>query len=180
MYTVCPCAPCKLIVPEQLFREVCTEEEVDKYMHYYKKSFIDFNKRAKWCPAPGCKYAAEYPSMKRTDIVCTCGHDWCFKCLKRAHRPISCDELAKWLDRINLGQSDTEIWMKLNTKPCPKCKVTIQKNQGCMHMTCSQCRYEFCWLCLGDYRNHSAETGRSLCNSFADVEVIGVTNYLYI
>jgi hypothetical protein len=22
---------------------------------------------------------------------------------------------------------------------------------------------------MGDYRNHSAETGRSLCNSFADV-----------
>ena len=42
-----------------------------------------------------------------------------------------------------------------------------------MHMTCSQCRYEFCWLCLGDYRNHSAETGRGLCNSFEDVVASG-------
>ena len=42
-----------------------------------------------------------------------------------------------------------------------------------MHMTCSQCRYEFCWLCLGDYRNHSKETGRYLCNSYDDVVAAG-------
>lgn len=40
-------------------------------------------------------------------------------------------------------------------------------------MTCSQCKYEFCWLCGGDYRNHSTETGRSLCNSFEDVVASG-------
>lgn len=36
-------------------------------------------------------------------------------------------------------------------------------------MTCSQCKYEFCWLCMGDYKKHQAETGKYLCNSFADV-----------
>ena len=40
-------------------------------------------------------------------------------------------------------------------------------------MTCSACRYEFCWLCLGDYRNHYKETGRGLCNSYADVVASG-------
>jgi len=54
--------------------------------------------------------------MKATDIVCKCGNDWCFKCLKKAHRPIDCELLVKWCDRINLGQDDTEIWIKLNTK----------------------------------------------------------------
>lgn len=24
-----------------------------------------------------------------------------------------------------------------------------------MHMTCSKCRHEFCWICLKEYRNHA-------------------------
>ena len=87
--------------------------------------------------------------------------------------PIDCDLLQTWKDRIDQGEGDSNNWIKLNTKPCPKCKRPIEKNSGCMHMTCSQCRYEFCWLCLGDYRNHSAETGRSLCNSYEDVKKAG-------
>lgn len=40
-------------------------------------------------------------------------------------------------------------------------------------MTCRKCTYEFCWLCLGDYKNHQKETGRFLCNSWADVVAVG-------
>jgi ariadne-1 len=28
-----------------------------------------------------------------------------------------------------------------------------------MHMTCSQCRHEFCWLCLGTWSEHGERTG---------------------
>jgi ariadne-1 len=26
-------------------------------------------------------------------------------------------------------------------------------------MTCKQCKHEFCWLCLGDWKKHGSETG---------------------
>ncbi|KAI1324733.1 hypothetical protein F5Y16DRAFT_380233 [Xylariaceae sp. FL0255] len=39
-------------------------------------------------------------------------------------------------------------------KLCPRgCGARIQKNEGCDHMTCRQCHYEFCWLCLADWKS---------------------------
>lgn len=33
-------------------------------------------------------------------------------------------------------------------RSCPFCRVAIQKDGGCNHMTCTQCHGEFCWVCL--------------------------------
>ena len=61
--------------------------------------------------------------------------------------------------RKNSAESENANWILANTKPCPKCKRPIEKNQGCMHMVCSQCRSEFCWLCLGNWAEHGERTG---------------------
>ncbi|UJR14403.1 hypothetical protein I4U23_001400 [Adineta vaga] len=33
----------------------------------------------------------------------------------------------------------------LNTQPCPRCHVQIEKNGGCSHMHCSRCKHDFTW-----------------------------------
>ena len=38
---------------------------------------------------------------------------------------------------------------------CPSCANPIEKNGGCMHMTCSQCHYEFCWCCRYSWKLHT-------------------------
>jgi hypothetical protein len=40
---------------------------------------------------------------------------------------------------------------KVNYKKCPRCSVIIEKNEGCNQMKCTNCNYEFCWLCLEEY-----------------------------
>ena len=32
-------------------------------------------------------------------------------------------------------------------KQCPGCRNMIEKTEGCLHMTCSRCRGEFCYHC---------------------------------
>ena len=66
--------------------------------------------------------------------------------------------MTKWIQK-NSAESENANWILANTKPCPKCKRPIEKNQGCMHMVCTQCRSEFCWLCLGNWAEHGERTG---------------------
>ena len=46
---------------------------------------------------------------------------------------VDCKTVNQWL-RKNSAESENANWILANTKPCPKCKRPIEKNQGCMHM----------------------------------------------
>ncbi|KAL7176872.1 hypothetical protein ACSBR2_030248 [Camellia fascicularis] len=81
------------------------------------------------------------------------------KCTEEAHRPVDCGTVSKWILK-NSAESENMNWILANSKPCPKCKRPIEKNQGCMHMTCTPpCKFEFCWLCLGAWSDHGERTG---------------------
>ena len=49
-------------------------------------------------------------------------------------------------------------WLVTNCKACPSCKSPIQKNEGCNHMKCSKCKFDFCWVCLDSWKKHSSAT----------------------
>lgn len=49
---------------------------------------------------------------------------------------------------IRQQEEQTQKWIQSNTKACPKCHARIEKNKGCNHMTCRNCKYEFCWYCF--------------------------------
>jgi E3 ubiquitin-protein ligase RNF19A len=34
---------------------------------------------------------------------------------------------------------------------CPYCKARIEKAEGCNHMTCYYCEFQFCWICGATY-----------------------------
>ncbi len=60
---------------------------------------------------------------------------------------VDCETVHRWVLK-NSAESENLNWILAHTKQCPKCKRPIEKNQGCMHMTCSQCRYAWTYHLL--------------------------------
>lgn len=115
------------------------------------------NRFMKWCPNANCQRAVQLESFDssvfRESVRCGCGIFFCFKCSELSHDPIDCSLLLEWA-KVKAEDFEAKNWILRNTKPCPKCHVNIQKNGGCMHITC-KCKFEFCWVCMGDWsRRH--------------------------
>ena len=92
---------------------------------------------------------------------------FCFSCTKEGHRPHDCNMITVWSNKNNL-ESDNVKWLISNTKQCPMCHKYIEKNQGCNHMArrkeAGGCGYNFCWICLGDWKLNGANYYS--CNKF--------------
>uniref|UniRef100_A0A803K1V3 Ring finger protein 217 n=1 Tax=Xenopus tropicalis TaxID=8364 RepID=A0A803K1V3_XENTR len=106
-------------------------------------------------PLPCCKKPVCDECLKRylsSQIQCpSCQFIWCFKCHAPWHEGVNCREYKKgdkllrhWANEIEHGQR--------NAQKCPRCKVHIQRTEGCDHMTCSQCNTNFCYRCGERYR----------------------------
>jgi IBR (half RING finger) domain-containing protein len=62
-------------------------------------------------------------------------------------------KLVKNAQTAQSADAATAAWILANTKPCPRCKVRIEKNGGCDYIKCYICGNEFCWKC-SHYHNH--------------------------
>ncbi|VDM41523.1 unnamed protein product [Toxocara canis] len=100
-------------------------------------------------------------------VNCKCGTVFCFSCGYEWHEPVNCRLLRLWLKKCK-DDSETSNWISANTKECPRCHATIEKDGGCNHVICKNaaCKMEFCWVCLGPWEPH----GNSWysCNRFDD------------
>lgn len=177
----CPEHKCPQRITEGVYLRFLRAAAADDYQRYLMRNFIEANKKYRYCPAPNCErilfsvhgqlakmvqvseYGGISSSAEANNICCSCGFDSCFQCGEEDHRPCDCFMIQKWNDKC-LSDSETANWLLVNTKKCPQCQTRIEKNQGCNHMTCRQCRHEFCWLCMGNWRGHNS------CNRFEDTE----------
>lgn len=158
------------------------------------KLFIETHKKQyKWCPALDCSDLVEItntgyeeeesdseevvedsinvgnPKDKDVNlnhvinVVCPTNHEFCYRCQRENHLPCPCWVVDAWIKKC-LDDSETASWIQANTQACPKCDSLIEKNGGCNHMTCKKCHFEFCWICLGDWKEHGTEYYQ--CNRF--------------
>ena len=98
-------------------------------------------------------------------VDCGLGHFFCWACGEEPHDPCSCELWRQWKEEVTeearktVKQATSDAWVAKHSKPCPNCQVPIQRSDGCNHMACSKCYYEFCWVCLGKW----ASCGYFMC-----------------
>ena len=182
----CPRVGCATRVPEFFFADetrasLSTETRL-KFQTFAWRSFVDDNPKLKWCVAPGCERAVESCSSRvgptsAEDARCACGASFCWACAEEAHRPVDCATVRSWLVK-NSAESENMRWILAHTKPCPRCSRPIEKSTGCMHMTCSQCKHDFCWMCLGAWADHGERTGGYYaCNRYERAKSSGAPTF---
>jgi len=167
----CPSDGCNLIIDARSLDLLVTPDLAERYHELLNRTYVEDKDTLKWCPAPDCPNAIEC-GIKKKDldrivptVSCLCKHRFCFGCILEDHQPAPCYLVKKWLKKCH-DDSETANWISANTKECPKCNSTIEKNGGCNHMTCRKCKHEFCWMCMGLWAEHG--TSWYNCNRFEE------------
>ncbi|KAG9283073.1 putative E3 ubiquitin-protein ligase RNF217 [Astyanax mexicanus] len=155
---VCPITECSGFLEESVVVTHLASEELAKYKYFLELSRLDSSTK----PCPQCSLftslkgrSLQAPSKAehKYKIQCSkCQFVWCFKCHAPWHEGLKCREYRKgdkllrhWASVIEHGQR--------NAQKCPRCKIHIQRTEGCDHMTCTQCNTNFCYRCGEKYRH---------------------------
>ncbi|KAM9309498.1 ankyrin repeat and IBR domain-containing protein 1-like isoform 2-T2 [Pholidichthys leucotaenia] len=183
----CPAFECYQLVPVEVIESVVSREMDRRYLQFDIKAFVENNPAIRWCPEAGCERAVRlntqgpgsstsdplsFPLLRAPAVDCGKGHLFCWECQGEAHEPCDCEIWKLWLQKVTemkpeelAGVSEAYedaancLWLLTNSKPCANCKSPIQKNEGCNHMQCAKCKYDFCWICLEEWKKHSSSTG---------------------
>ena len=152
---MCPDPNCSVKAEEYELESLVPREMYEKYLEFSALQALKKETRMKWCPNKACGQPIIWEKMEKKVGCLSCGYEFCFECGAKWHEGLDCEE-AEELDDGTPGGDDEKAfknWLKkkgAKVKQCPKCKFGIEKIDGCNHMACQQCQYEWCWLCRGD------------------------------
>uniref|UniRef100_A0A182P5J3 RBR-type E3 ubiquitin transferase n=1 Tax=Anopheles epiroticus TaxID=199890 RepID=A0A182P5J3_9DIPT len=169
---------CDVRVPEDLVLTLLNRPMLrDKYQQFTFADYVKSHPELRFCPGPNCQVGDHEEQdfmlinnksfllqtiIRSQDIspkkaVCRmCKTAFCFRCGTDYHAPTDCQIIRKWLTKC-ADDSETANYISAHTKDCPKCHICIEKNGGCNHMQCFNCKHDFCWMCLGDWKAHGSE-----------------------
>ncbi|KAK9134221.1 hypothetical protein Syun_013551 [Stephania yunnanensis] len=107
----------------------------------------------RFCPSPDCPavYKVAEPGLiAAPPFICSaCSVETCTICHLEYHPYVTCGRYKEFKDDPDLSLRD---WCKgkEHVKCCPLCGYTIEKVDGCNHISC-KCGKHICWVCLECY-----------------------------
>ncbi|KAM7369634.1 hypothetical protein PAMP_010940 [Pampus punctatissimus] len=170
---VCPvCSDPDINDPEQLDSYFSTLDiqlrdclDPDTYELFHKKlteHALMKDPKFLWCCHCTSGFINDGDQLKFT--CPSCHKSFCAQCKKpweSQHQDLSCKQFQQW-KRDNdpeYQRQDLALYLRDNGITCPHCRFPYALTKGgCMHFTCSQCRYQFCSGCNNPYHKTGCKT----------------------
>lgn len=168
----CPDPSCKEQVIDEQVRRCVTPSDYERYTNFLLQNALARDENFTWCPRPGCGAGLIRSADNQLVMRCPaerCGFDFCFQCKKSEHSGFTCAQHEEFLVLSSQSERLNAEWLAKNTRPCPKCSVAIQRNKGCLHMTCRSpgCGHDFCWNCMKPYKSGHFNSGKCKGKQFS-------------
>ncbi|XP_072266421.1 LOW QUALITY PROTEIN: cullin-9 [Pyxicephalus adspersus] len=156
----CPTTDCLAQPTSDFIHKIISSKEViQKYEKSLLRGFVESCSNLTWCTNPqGCDRILCKEGLGTGAACAKCSWVSCFNCsFPEAHYPASCSHMSQWMDDGGFYEGMTveaqsKHLTKLISKHCPSCQAPIEKNEGCLHMTCAKCNHGFCWRCLKPWK----------------------------
>ncbi|KAL7717935.1 RBR-type E3 ubiquitin transferase [Entamoeba marina] len=166
---LCPYSGCDHVISfEEVYQIIKNHEPVDvklleKYERFLVNDYLKKEPNCRYCPRCGTAVLGDpnVPQIHCPNENCMKDdYQFCFNCKETWHSGLTCAQYQEW-KRMNCEADKRFLsWAQKNTRKCPKCSATIEKNRGCNHMTCVNCGYQFCWLCMQHYTPSHFKNGK--------------------
>ncbi|EAT37920.1 AAEL010147-PA, partial [Aedes aegypti] len=134
-----------------LLKNIVDAEVHDLFQRKLRDRTLMQDPNFKWCVDCSSGFIAR-PRQKR--LICPdCGSITCASCRKpweSQHEGISCEQFAAWKEANDpeLQAQGVARHLQAHGISCPNCKFKYSLSRGgCMHFTCTQCKFEFCFGC---------------------------------
>ncbi|CAK90086.1 unnamed protein product (macronuclear) [Paramecium tetraurelia] len=145
----CP-SGCKKIIILRDIETVLDKPELQEFQILSLRAYFSSKKEYSCCPTADCAYFFIPDDNPHFDCP-VCNKSYCLECKIEYHNGFSCQEYRdKQMTQSNEVKFQSFV-KEANYKQCPKCKVWIEKSQGCAHMKC-KCNFQFCYNCGGEYK----------------------------
>ena len=154
---------CKEIMTEDFILKHISKDDnlILKYNKFKKRAEIIKDKDKKLCPNPDCDSFLKKSNSSKY-VQCQNGHKYCFDCLNPPHGKNPCEQkLEKQFMKWKKGK---------RVKRCPRCQMYTEKNEGCNHMSCINCKYQWCWICEEKYIYGHYNSGRCKGQQFTKAD----------
>ncbi|XP_029935669.1 E3 ubiquitin-protein ligase RNF31-like [Myripristis murdjan] len=172
---VCPvCAGPDINDPEQLdsyfsildiqLRDCLEPDVYDLYHKKLTEHTLMKDPKFLWCCHCISGFIYDGNQLK---VTCpSCRKSFCAQCKKPwepQHQDVSCEQFQQWK-----RENDPEYqrqglagYLRDNGITCPHCRFQYALSKGgCMHFSCSQCRYQFCSGCNNPFHKTACKTAQ--------------------